>query len=146
VTCCRGSAYLRGNTPQEGSGFSGDELAWRQARWHITEAITGNGTFLDVGCANGLLMESVTAWCADRGVIIEPYGIDLAAGLVGVARARLPKWADRIWLGSAIDWMAPDGYGADPAAASPTADSTRKFAVIVAIAAIPTNFRDTARN
>jgi hypothetical protein len=32
-------SYLRGPTPQEGSGFGGDEQAWRRARHHITEAI-----------------------------------------------------------------------------------------------------------
>jgi 2-polyprenyl-3-methyl-5-hydroxy-6-metoxy-1,4-benzoquinol methylase len=101
-------AYLRGRTPQDGSGFGGDEHAWRQARHHITEGITTAGTFLDVGCANGLLMESVVAWCAERGLRVEPSGIDLASGLVELARRRLPHWADRIWAGNAIDWTPPD--------------------------------------
>jgi hypothetical protein len=102
-------SYLRGQTPQEGSGFGGGEQAWRQARHHITEAIHTDGTFLDVGCANGLLMESVAAWCAQRGLTVEPYGIDIAPGLVELARQRLPHWADRIWLGNAIDWKPPSG-------------------------------------
>jgi len=102
-------AYLRGRTPQEGSGFGGDERAWRRARHHITEGITTAGTFLDVGCANGLLMESVVAWCAERGLRVEPSGIDLASSLVELARRRLPQWAERIWAGNAIDWTPPDG-------------------------------------
>ena len=102
-------SYLRGQTPQEGSGFGGGGQAWRQARHHITEAITAAGTFLDAGCANGLLMESVATWCAERGLAVEPYGIDLAPGLVDLARRRLPHWADRIWLGNAIDWIPPHG-------------------------------------
>jgi 2-polyprenyl-3-methyl-5-hydroxy-6-metoxy-1,4-benzoquinol methylase len=106
-------SYLRGQTPQEGSGFGGGEQAWRQARHHLTEAITADGTFLDVGCANGLLMESVAAWCAERGLAVEPYGIDLAPGLVDLARRRLPHWAERIWLGNAIDWMPPCGQRFD---------------------------------
>jgi len=81
-------AYLRGSTPQEGSGFGGDEAAWRLARYHITEAIAAAGTFLDVGCANGLLMESVVTWCAERGLQVEPYGVDLGAGLVTLANTR----------------------------------------------------------
>ncbi len=108
-----GRSYLRGQTAQEGSGFGGDERAWRQARHHITEAITADGTFLDVGCANGLLMESVAAWCAERGLAVEPYGIDLAPGLVDLARRRLPHWAGRIWLGNAIDWVPPPGQRFD---------------------------------
>jgi 2-polyprenyl-3-methyl-5-hydroxy-6-metoxy-1,4-benzoquinol methylase len=75
------------------------------ARLHITEGVSGDGTFLDVGCANGLLMESVTRWCAERGLRIEPYGLDLAPGLVALARQRLPQWAGRIWAGNAIDWF-----------------------------------------
>jgi predicted MFS family arabinose efflux permease len=42
-------------------------------------------------------MESVAAsWCAKRGLAVEPYGIDLAPGLVDLAGWRLPHWADRI--------------------------------------------------
>src|SRR5262249_21998149 len=41
-------SYLRSVTSQEGSGFGGDDRAWRQARYHITEGITAAGTFLDV--------------------------------------------------------------------------------------------------
>src|SRR5215470_11807265 len=102
-------SYLRSATPQEGSGFGGDDRAWRLARYHITEGITAAGTFLDVGCANGLLMESVVAWCAERGLAVEPYGVDLAPRLVELARQRLPHWADRIWTGNAIDWIPPGG-------------------------------------
>jgi hypothetical protein len=100
-------SYLRGSTAQEGSGFGGDAEEWRQARQHISEGIGQSGTFLDVGCANGLLMESVAGWCAERDLRVEPYGIDIAPGLVELARRRLPQWADRIWVGNAIDWIPP---------------------------------------
>jgi 2-polyprenyl-3-methyl-5-hydroxy-6-metoxy-1,4-benzoquinol methylase len=106
-------AYLRARTAQAGSGHGGDERSWRQARFHITEAVSADGTFLDVGCANGLLMESVAIWCAEKGVTVEPYGLDLAPGLVNLARRRLPQWAGRIWPGNAIDWLPPDGLRFD---------------------------------
>ncbi len=106
-------AYLDAETPEQGSGFGGGELAWRQAREHITEAIDGGGTFLDVGCANGLLMESVAAWCAERGLAVEPYGVDISPGLTELARRRLPRWADRIWTGNAIDWRPAAGLRFD---------------------------------
>ena len=106
-------AYLKGVTPEQGSGFGGDGTAWRQARRHITEAVMASGTFLDVGCANGLLMESVAAWCAERGLTVEPYGVDLSPALAGLARQRLPRWADRIWTGNAIDWLPPSGLRFD---------------------------------
>ena len=97
-------AYLRGATPQEGSGFGGDAAAWRTRRGMIVDGLHRPGTFLDVGCANGLLMESVREWAAERGLAIEPYGVDLAPGLVDLARRRLPRWADRIEVGNAIDY------------------------------------------
>jgi 2-polyprenyl-3-methyl-5-hydroxy-6-metoxy-1,4-benzoquinol methylase len=100
-------AYLRGTTPRQASGFGGDAWEWEQARRHITDGIAGDGTFLDVGCANGLLMESVAAWCAERGLAIEPYGVDISPALAELARRRLPQWADRIWVGNAVNWRPP---------------------------------------
>ena len=102
-------AYLRAGTPQGGSGFGGDLATWRARRQQVADAVPGDGTFLDVGCANGFLAESVVAWCAERGVRVEPYGVDLAAELVALARRRLPRWADRFWVGDAADWVHPEG-------------------------------------
>jgi len=107
------SAYLRGTTPEQGSGFGGDEREWEQARRHITEGISGHGTFLDVGCANGLLMESVAAWCAERGLAVEPYGVDISPALAELARRRLPQWDGRIWTGNAVEWRPPVGMRFD---------------------------------
>ena len=102
-------AYLRGATPQAGSGAGGDAARWRSRREMIVDGVHRDGTFLDVGCANGLLMESVREWAAERGITLEPYGIDLAPGLVDLARRRLPQWAGRIEEGNAIDWVPADG-------------------------------------
>jgi hypothetical protein len=43
-------------------------------------------------------------WAPHR---IEPYGLDLAPGLAELARARLPQWADRIFVGNAMTWQPP---------------------------------------
>jgi hypothetical protein len=94
-------AYLATDDPRAQSGFHGSAERWEAARRPIVEAIDGPGTLLDVGCANGLLMESIVAW-SDHSV--EPYGLDFASGLVDLARARLPQCADRIWLGDAASW------------------------------------------
>ena len=102
-------AYLAGATPQAGSGFGGDAERWRAQRGHIVDGIDRDGTFLDVGCANGLLMESIQQWAAERGHRIEPYGVDLAPVLVELARRRLPRWADRIEVGNAIDYRPASG-------------------------------------
>lgn len=100
-------AYLRGGNPRAQSGYGGDDEDWRQARSLVAEAIPRSGTFLDVGCASGLLMESVTAWCAERGLAIEPYGVDIAPELAQLARTRLPRWAGRIFEGNAAIWEPP---------------------------------------
>jgi SAM-dependent methyltransferase len=99
--------YLAGETPQEGSGFRGSIEDWTSNHWHIVEAIERDSTFLDVGCANGFLMECVADWCATRGVTVEPYGVDISSALAERARERLPQWADRIWVGDALTWTPP---------------------------------------
>lgn len=103
------AAYLRGDTPQAGSGFGGTAQEWRGNREMILDGVDRDGTLLDVGCANGLLMESVHRWAAERGLRVEPYGVDLGANLVTAARERLPRWADRIEVGNAIDYEPADG-------------------------------------
>jgi 2-polyprenyl-3-methyl-5-hydroxy-6-metoxy-1,4-benzoquinol methylase len=97
-------AYLRGGTARAESGFGGDDARWRARRGQLVAGLHRGGTFLDVGCANGLLMESVQEWAAERGLVIEPYGVDIAPRLVDLARRRLPHWADRIEVGNAIDY------------------------------------------
>jgi hypothetical protein len=102
-------AYLRAGTAEGGSGFGGTAQQWRTRRQNVLAGIDAAGTFLDLGCANGLLMESVHGWAAERGIAIEPYGVDLAPGLVALARRRLPRWADRIEVGNALTWQPADG-------------------------------------
>jgi SAM-dependent methyltransferase len=103
------ASYLRERTPRGGSGFGGTAADWRAQRGHLCQAVEQDGSFLDVGCANGHLAESMVAWCAERGVRLEPYGVDLSAALVAEARRRLPQWAERFWVGNALDWTAPGG-------------------------------------
>jgi hypothetical protein len=58
-------------------------------------------------------MESVAAWCAERGLAVEPYGVDISPALAERARQRLPRWAGRIWAGNAADWRPPHGQRFD---------------------------------
>jgi SAM-dependent methyltransferase len=103
-------AYLAATDPRGGSGFRGDEARWERGRRVIVDAVDGDGTFLDVGCANGLLMESVRTWAAERGHAVEPYGLDASPGLSELARARLPRWAERIHVGDARTWVPPHRF------------------------------------
>src|SRR5438270_6914442 len=59
-------AYLATADPRAQSGFHGSAERWEAARRAIAEAIDSDGTFLDVGCANGLLMESIVEWSRFR--------------------------------------------------------------------------------
>ena len=96
--------YLQETDVYAQSGFRGYAARWERARRPILEAVHRPGTFLDVGCANGLLMESVHAWSNGE---LEPYGLDLSERLVALARARLPQWADRIYVGDVLTWEPP---------------------------------------
>lgn len=105
-----GDAYLSSDDPPAGSGKSGGAVEWRWARELTLDAVPprdGPVHLLDVGCANGHLMESLVAWGAERSVTIEPYGVEISRRLADVARRRLPRWRDRIWHGNALDWEAP---------------------------------------
>jgi hypothetical protein len=95
-------AYLAAETPEGGSGSSRDPAGWEYARSLLADAVQPGQSFLDVGCANGHLMESMAAWAG-----VEPYGLEIAPELAELARSRLPQWAGRIWVGNALSWEPP---------------------------------------
>jgi|SRR5262245_7486701 len=99
--------YLAGTNPRQQSGFGRDEQDWERYRRVITAPIDRHGTFLDVGCANGLLMESIVQWAGQDGHSIEPHGLDISRKLAELARRRLPQWQERIFIGNALIWAAP---------------------------------------
>lgn len=99
--------YLSADTPQGGSGFSGTLEEWTANHAHIVQAVEHDGAFLDVGCANGFLLECMAQWCEALGIGLEPYGVDVSPLLVERARQRLPQWADRLWVGDALTWRSP---------------------------------------
>ncbi|MFC7622087.1 class I SAM-dependent methyltransferase [Microlunatus sp. GCM10028923] len=110
--------YLRSTTLPGGSGFGGSEEDWRDARQGLTFALDGLAeslgrpgqpvSFCDLGCANGHLPASFVEWGAERGVTVEPYGVDLAPELIDRARQVYPQWADRFRVGDALTWRAPE--------------------------------------
>jgi hypothetical protein len=90
-----------------GSGSGGGLARWQRKRKVIAAAFDHDGTWLDVGCANGLLMETLCEWAADRNVRVEPYGLELSERIAERARRRLTRWAERIWSGNVMTWMPP---------------------------------------
>jgi hypothetical protein len=53
------SHYLAAGNPRDQSGHDGNEARYRYNRMLILEAVDRDGKFLDVGCANGYLIESL---------------------------------------------------------------------------------------
>ena len=56
------AAYLKEDDPIRQSGFSGGAQRWRSERGPILEAIDVDGELLDIGCANGYLLECLVRW------------------------------------------------------------------------------------
>ncbi len=102
--------YLASDNPWCQSGWGSTPERWRLAREVILSAIERSGTFLDIGCANGLLLECLIAWASERGVAIEPHGIDLVPELIDLARKRLPAYASNFAAANAFTWISPRRY------------------------------------
>ncbi|HSG13985.1 MAG TPA: class I SAM-dependent methyltransferase [Gaiellaceae bacterium] len=101
------SAYLASDTPWGQSGKTGTSEDWEWSRSHVADAIDRDGSFLDVGCASGYLMECLSRWTAHA---VEPYGLEIAPDLAQLARSRLPAWSDRIYEGNALTWEPPRDF------------------------------------
>jgi 8-oxo-dGTP pyrophosphatase MutT (NUDIX family) len=96
------AAYTAAGNPRAQSGFGGDAARWEAGRRPVAHAIDRPGSFLDIGCANGHLLECLVAWSPHP---IEPYGLDLAPAVAELARERLPQWRERIHVGNALTWV-----------------------------------------
>ena len=101
------NAYLSESDPIRGSGFAGGPERWRREREPLLDAVGGDGDLLDVGCANGYLLECLVEWARERGCELVPYGVDNGARLIERARTRLPHWASHFYVGNAWDWRPP---------------------------------------
>jgi SAM-dependent methyltransferase len=99
------ASYLSADNPYAQAGHSGNAATWQASRGFIAEAFHRDGSFLDVGCASGILMESARQWGAEKHLTIEPYGLDIIPELAELARRRLPQWADRIQAGNIRNWQ-----------------------------------------
>jgi 2-polyprenyl-3-methyl-5-hydroxy-6-metoxy-1,4-benzoquinol methylase len=103
-------AYLASDDPIRQSGFGGGPKRWRAEREPILDAIDRDGDLLDIGCANGYLLECLVAWAAKRGFSITPHGLDLGERLIAEAQRRLPEFAANFHAGNAWDWRPARRY------------------------------------
>lgn len=102
--------YLASDNPRGQSGHGGDEARYRYSQEMVLAAIDGDGAFLDVGCANGSLLEKLSEWTRGSGQALEYCGLDISPEMVALARRRLPRWADRFFIGNALDWLPDREY------------------------------------
>jgi hypothetical protein len=99
--------YLSRDNPRAQSGHGSDIRTWRNVRSMILEPIVSDGRFIDVGSANGHLIESLDAWMHNTGVAVDFYGLELSQGLHQLALCRLPHFASRLFCGNALSWKPP---------------------------------------
>ncbi|MHB8104834.1 MAG: class I SAM-dependent methyltransferase [Dehalococcoidales bacterium] len=99
--------YLQYDEPWKQSGFSGPEERWVACRKPIADCIDKSGSFLDIGCANGYLLECILKWTAERNINIIPYGLDLSEKLSELARQRLSEYQQNIYTGNGWLWHNP---------------------------------------
>jgi len=100
-------SYLQSSDDLRGSGWGGSPERWRLAREVILESIRGSGSFLDIGCANGYLLECLMEWGGEKGIDITPFGIDISSRLVERAKARFPRHRHNFSVGNSLTWK-PD--------------------------------------
>ena len=100
-------AYTTASTPWQQSGKSGTYETWVRLRIPIAEAVDKDGSFLDIGCANGFLLECLLDWTGKKGIRLEPFGLDYSPEILALAKERLPQFTDNLNLGNAWDWGPP---------------------------------------
>lgn len=103
-------SYLKETDPIRASGFGGGPERWRAEREPLLEGVGHDGDILDVGCANGYLLECVVEWGRERGLELVPHGVDRSEALIELARERLPGFADNLHVGNSWTWVAPRRY------------------------------------
>jgi hypothetical protein len=103
-------SYLAEEDPIRGSGFGGGSERWRAEREPLLDGVNRDGNLLDVGCANGFLLECLVRWGAERGLHLTPHGVDRSSALVEQARTRLPEFAGNLHVGDAWTWEPPRRY------------------------------------
>jgi SAM-dependent methyltransferase len=98
------------SNPYQQSGRSRGAERWEETRRCFVDAIHRSGDFLDVGCANGLLLETLIAWTAERGFTLQPHGLDFVPELVELTQRRFPAHRESFFVANAFYWIPSRRY------------------------------------
>jgi 2-polyprenyl-3-methyl-5-hydroxy-6-metoxy-1,4-benzoquinol methylase len=98
------------SNPYQQSGRSSGARRWEETRRFVVQAVHRDGDLMDVGCANGLLLESVLGWAREAGFSLRPHGIDFVAELVALARVRVPADPEAFQVANAFEWQPTRRY------------------------------------
>lgn len=88
--------------PWQQSGRSSRAARWEETRRCLVKAVHHDGDFMDVGCANGLLLETLIGWARDEGFSLRSHGIDIVPELIALARQRFPDHSDSFEVANAF--------------------------------------------
>jgi 2-polyprenyl-3-methyl-5-hydroxy-6-metoxy-1,4-benzoquinol methylase len=98
------------SNPYQQSGTSSGAERWKLTRHCIVNAIHRDGDFMDVGCANGLLLQDLIGWASERGFSLRPHGIDFVPQLIELTRSRFPQHASSFEVSNAFYWEPKRQY------------------------------------
>jgi 2-polyprenyl-3-methyl-5-hydroxy-6-metoxy-1,4-benzoquinol methylase len=112
LTCDAVAEYYLADpdNPYRQSGRSSGAQRWEETRRCLVQAIHRNGDFMDIGCANGLLLETLISWAGETGLTLTPHGLDFVPELIDLAKRRFPQNRDNFIVANAFYWEPDRQY------------------------------------
>jgi hypothetical protein len=98
------------SNPYRQSGRNSGASRWEETRRCILRALHHSGDFMDVGCANGLLLETLIEWAKQAGFVLRPHGVDFVPELIALAQERFPHEAANFQVDNAFYWRPGRRY------------------------------------
>ena len=100
-------AYTYRDQPWAQSGHSGNAFTYRFKKMLVLEAVDKSGTFLDIGSANGYLIECLDNWSKNSCVQVEFFGLEISKELTELSKKRVPRLKDNFFNGNVFTWQPP---------------------------------------
>ena len=77
------------------------------ARPSDVHQVVREGAFVDIGCADGYLLESLPPWTPHT---VDRYGLDIAPELIELAHRRPPELVEHLFVGNALHSEPPHRF------------------------------------